>query len=224
MRWLDSITDSTDMNLCKLQEMVKDRESWNAAVHGVTNSQTWLSDWTTTTVNWKDWCWSSSVSFGHWIQGANSLEKATGFEEPTHWKKPLCWERLMTWGERGDRGWDDWMVSLTQWTWVWANSGRWWRTGEPGVLQSMGSRRAGHDWEDWLSVTCCHFCCLHPLSAGTACVSHSHIDCGFSLCAQSLKITRFGIRGSLGIIQSNLLLSWHICKIISGVFPLFVGI
>ena len=40
VRWLDGIIDSTDMNLCKLQEMVKDRESWNAAVHGVTNSQT----------------------------------------------------------------------------------------------------------------------------------------------------------------------------------------
>jgi len=41
---------------------------------------------------------------------------------------------------------DGWMASLTQWTWVWACSGRWWRTGRPGVLQSMGSQRAGHDW------------------------------------------------------------------------------
>ena len=42
--------------------------------------------------------------------------------------------------------WDDWMASLTQWTWVWANSGRWWRTGKPGVLQSMGSQRVVYDW------------------------------------------------------------------------------
>ena len=42
--------------------------------------------------------------------------------------------------------WDGWMASLTQWTWVWANSGRWWWTGKPRMLQSLGSRRVRHNW------------------------------------------------------------------------------
>ena len=50
--------------------------------------------------------------------------------------KDCYWQRLRA-GEGDDRGWDGWMASQTQWTWVWANSRRQWRTGKPGVLQSM---------------------------------------------------------------------------------------
>ena len=62
---------------------------------------------------------------------------ATWYKEPTHWKSPWYWERLKVRGERVDRGWDGWMASLAQWTWIWANSGRYWRTGKPGMLQFM---------------------------------------------------------------------------------------
>ena len=62
----------------------------------------------------------------------------------THWERPWYWERLKAGGEGGERGWNGWMATWTQWTWVWANSGSWWRTGKPGVLQSMGCR-VGHD-------------------------------------------------------------------------------
>ena len=60
-------------------------------------------------------------------------------------EKDWCWETLKVKGEKGSRGWDGWMASLTQWAWIWANSGRQWRTGKPGVLQSMGWQRVGHD-------------------------------------------------------------------------------
>ena len=87
-------------------------------------------------IHWKGWCWSWS---------ANTL--ATWCEDPTHWKRPWCWERLRAEGEGGDRVWDGWMASPTQCTWIWANSGRWWSTGKPVVLQFMGLQRVGHALE-----------------------------------------------------------------------------
>ena len=67
-----------------------------------------------------------------------------------HW----CWERMKAGGEGDDRGWDSWMASLTQWMWVWASSGWWWRTGKSGMLQSMGSQRVGRTWlSDWKTTT-----------------------------------------------------------------------
>ena len=68
----------------------------------------------------KEWCWS-------W----NSSTLATSCEELTHWKRLWCLEGLGAGGEGDDRGWDGWMASLTRWTWVWVNSGRWWWTGRP---------------------------------------------------------------------------------------------
>ena len=69
-----------------------------------------------------------------------------GWKELTLWERPWCWERLKAGGERDNRGWDGWMVSPTQWTWIWVNSGSWWWTGRPGVLRFMGLQRVGHDW------------------------------------------------------------------------------
>ena len=70
-------------------------------------------------------------------------------------KRPWCWEWLKAGGEGDDRGWDGWMASPTQWTWVGVNSGSWWWTGRPDVLQSMGSQRVRHDWETELTELNC---------------------------------------------------------------------
>ena len=84
----------------------------------------------------KAWSWTQESNtiigtFNHWTippyYSSNTL--ATWCEEPT-WKRPCCWERLKAGGEGDDRGWDGWMASSTQWTWVWASSGRWWRNRE----------------------------------------------------------------------------------------------
>ena len=67
-------------------------------------------------------------------------------------KKLWCWARWKA--EEGDnRGWDDWMASPTQWTWVWANSRNWWWIGKPDKLQSMESQRVGHNWGTELNQT-----------------------------------------------------------------------
>ena len=55
--------------------------------------------------------------------------------------------------EGDNREWDACMASPTQWTWAWASSGRWWWTGKPGVLQSMGLQRVGHDWASEMTDT-----------------------------------------------------------------------
>ena len=91
----------------------------------------------------EDWCWS-------W----NSSTLATWCKELTHWKRPWCWERLKAGGEGDDRGWDGWMALPTPWTWVWVNSRSWWRTGRPGVLQSMGSQSDTTERLNCLILTC----------------------------------------------------------------------
>ena len=119
--------------------------------HTLSNRQIWpwSTKWSKAKVNrvlprertchskhyWNDWCWS-------W----NSNTLATCCEELTHWKRPWCWERLRAGGEGDGRGWDGWMASPTQWTWVCVDSRKWWWTGRPGVLRFMGSQRVGHDW------------------------------------------------------------------------------
>ena len=93
-------------------------------------------------VHWKDWFWS-------W----NSNTLATWCKELTHLKRHLMLEKIEGRRRRDGRGWDGWMASLTQWTWIWVNSGSSWWTGRPGVLRFMGLQRVGHDWVTELKWT-----------------------------------------------------------------------
>ena len=72
--------------------------------------------------------------FGHLMRRADSFEKT------------LMLGKIDVRRGGDGRGWDGWMASPTQWTWVWVNPGSWWWTGRPGVLRFMGSQRVGHDW------------------------------------------------------------------------------
>ena len=73
-------------------------------------------------------------------------------------RRPWCWESLKAGGEGDDRGWDGWMASPTQWTWIWASSGRWQRTGNPGVLQSMELHISWTLLSDWTTEICWEIC------------------------------------------------------------------
>ena len=99
-------------------------------------------------VHWKDPCWS-------W----NSNTLTTWCKELTHLKRPWCWERLRAGREGVDRGWDGWMASPTQWTWVWVDSRSWWWTGAwcavvHGVTKSRTrlSDWTELNWTDWKTL------------------------------------------------------------------------
>ena len=93
-----------------------------------------------------------------WIFRRTDAEAETAILWPPDVKnwliwKDWSWERLKVEGERDCRGWDGWMASPTQWRRVWVNSGSWQWTGRPGVLQSTGLQRVGHNWTtelNWL--------------------------------------------------------------------------
>ena len=80
-------------------------------------------------------------NFGHLMGRTNSLEKT------------LMLGRIEGGRKGDDRGWDGWMASLTQWTWVWVGSRSWWRTEKPVVLQSLGSQKVRQDWATELNWT-----------------------------------------------------------------------
>ena len=169
---LDSILKSRDITLptkvCVVKAMVFPVVMYGCESWTTKKAERWRID------AFEVWCWrrllrvpwtarKSNQSILKEIIPGCSLEGlmiklrlqyfATWYEELTHLKRPWCWERFRAKGEEDNRGWDGWMASPTQWTWVWVNSGSWWWTGRPSVLWSMGSQRVGHDWATKLKCT-----------------------------------------------------------------------
>ena len=162
---LDSILKSRDITLPTKAHIVKPMvfpvvmygsESWT-----LKKAECWRI------VAFELWCWRRLLRVSWTARRSNqSILKEISFwifigrtdaeaETPVLWPphansqligKDWCWERWKAGGEGDNRGWNDWMASLTQWTWVWVSSGSWWWTGKTGVLQSMGSQS-----RTWLS-------------------------------------------------------------------------
>ena len=142
--------------------------------------------------SWQYYQWPPSIKI-HWsvLRSLLSNTLATWCQELTHWKRFWVWERLRAGGE----GKDGWMASLTQWTWVWENSRRWWRTGRPDMLHSMGSW-VGHDLviEQQLTKMPTNFCIIN--SSGNPfftwllgyTVSRLFSVCGYSLSGSLLDL------------------------------------
>ena len=122
------------------------------------------------------WCWrrflrvpwtarGSNQSFLKEISPGYSLEGLmlklnVQYFDHLMWKtdsfeKTLILTKIKSRRKRDNRGWDGWMASPTQWTWVWVISRNFWWTGKPGVLQSMGSQRVKHGWATELNWTTC---------------------------------------------------------------------
>ena len=162
---LDSISKSRDITLPTKVHLVKAMvfpvviygcESWT-----VKKAECWRID------AFEPWCWRrllrvpwtarrsnqsilKEISPGCSLEGLMLRLKLQYFGHLI-WRVDWLEKTLMLGGIGGrrrgdDRGWDGWMASPTRWAWVWVNSRSWWWTGKPGVLQSMGSQRVGHNW------------------------------------------------------------------------------
>ena len=139
-----SIIDLDPLQYSCLENPMDGGACW-AAAHGVAKSQTWLSDFPFT-FHFHALEKEMATPGGLQSMGSQRVRHdwATSLSLFTfmHWRRK--WQPILG---------NPRMSSLTQWTWVWVDSASWWWTGRPGMLQSMGSQRVGHDWATKLNWT-----------------------------------------------------------------------
>ena len=132
---LDSILKSRDITLptkvCLVKAMVFPAVMYGCESWTIKKTECWRIDaselwcWIRhSRVPWTAWKSALNIYWKDWWLSWSSNPLTTWCKEPTHWKRLWCWKRLKVRGVGGNRGWDVWMASLTQCTWVWANSGR----------------------------------------------------------------------------------------------------
>ena len=134
--------------------------------------------------------------FGHLMWRVDSFEKT------------LMLRNIKGSGERDDTGWDDWMTSPTQWTWVWRDSGSWWWTGRPGVLQSMGLQRVGHNWVtklNWSPFPLSHSLQTHSL--------HTHVSSLLLFNSVQFFFPVYLLRLHMAQIHTAFLVKWLIFSV-----------
>ena len=115
---------------------------------GLENSKGCIGHGVTKRYNWVAFNFTFHVYSQNFWKCSTGSYKLVHARSNTELSKEISYTHLKAGREWDNRGWDGWMASLTQWTWVWENSGRWWKMGKRGVLQSMGWQK---DMTEWLN-------------------------------------------------------------------------
>ena len=153
--WCWSWNSNTLATWCKELTHLKRPWCWERLKVGEGDNRGWdgwmalLTQWTWVWVNFGSWWWAGRPGL-LWSMGSQRVrhDLATELNHVKNWLIGQDPDAGKYWvQEKGTtRGWNAWMASPTQWTWVWVNSRSWWWAGRPGLLWFMESQRVGHDW------------------------------------------------------------------------------